>query len=62
MSRKLIGYESVDGHPTQKYEATYNESDKTEKRISGWRPISSFRLGRQLDYGIQEHQNSCSAG
>ena len=31
VSRKLIGPETVDGHPTQKYEVTYTEAGKTEK-------------------------------
>lgn len=31
VSRKLIGSETVDGHPAQKYEVTYSESGKTEK-------------------------------
>lgn len=31
VSRKLIGPETVDGHPTQKYEVTYTRGDKTEK-------------------------------
>jgi hypothetical protein len=31
VSRKLIGTETIDGHPTQKYEITYTEAGKTEK-------------------------------
>ena len=31
VSRKLIGSESIDGHPTQKYEVTVKEGTKTEK-------------------------------
>ena len=31
VSRKLIGAETVDGHPTQKYEVTYAERGKTDK-------------------------------
>jgi hypothetical protein len=31
VSRKLVGAETVDGHPTQKYEVTYTEGGKTEK-------------------------------
>ena len=31
VSRKLIGAETIDGHPTQKYEVTYTEAGKTEK-------------------------------
>ena len=31
VSRKLIGAEPVDGHPTQKYEVTYAERGKTDK-------------------------------
>ncbi|MCX5886586.1 MAG: DUF4412 domain-containing protein [Proteobacteria bacterium] len=30
MSRKLVGAESIDGHPTQKYEVTLKEGIKTE--------------------------------
>ena len=31
VSRKLIGSENIDGHPTQKYEVTIREGTKTEK-------------------------------
>jgi hypothetical protein len=31
VSRKLIGSENIDGHPTQKYEVTVREGTKTEK-------------------------------
>jgi hypothetical protein len=31
VSRKVIGAETVDGHPTQKYEVTYAEGGKTGK-------------------------------
>ncbi len=31
VSRKLVGSETIDGHPTQKYEVTYTEPGKTEK-------------------------------
>jgi len=31
VSRKLIGSETIDGHPTQKYEITVREGTKTEK-------------------------------
>ena len=31
VSRKLIGHEKVDGHPTEKYDVTYTESGKTER-------------------------------
>ena len=31
VSRKLLGTETVDGHPTQKYEVTYTQGGKTEK-------------------------------
>ncbi len=31
VSRKLVGSETIDGHPTQKYEITYNTGGKTEK-------------------------------
>ncbi len=31
VSRKLIGAETVDGHPAQKYEVTYTDAGKTEK-------------------------------
>jgi hypothetical protein len=31
VSRKLIGPETVDGHPTQKYEVTHTQGGKTEK-------------------------------
>jgi hypothetical protein len=31
VSRKLIGYEKVDGRPTEKYDVTYTESGKTDR-------------------------------
>jgi hypothetical protein len=31
VSRRMIGAEKIDGHPTQKYEVTYAEGGKTEK-------------------------------
>lgn len=31
ISRKLIGSERIDGHPTQKYEITYTERGKTDR-------------------------------
>jgi hypothetical protein len=31
VSRKVIGAETIDGHPTQKYEVTYTEGGKTDK-------------------------------
>ncbi len=31
VSRKLIGYERVDGHPTEKYDITYAQNGKTER-------------------------------
>jgi Domain of unknown function (DUF4412) len=31
VSRKLLGPETIDGHPTQKYEVTYTEGGKTDK-------------------------------
>ena len=31
ISRQLLGTETVDGHPTQKYEITYMDGDKPEK-------------------------------
>ncbi len=31
MSRKLVGSETIDGHPTKKYEVTYKDGDKVMK-------------------------------
>lgn len=31
ISRKLVGSETIDGHPTKKYEVTYKEGNRVEK-------------------------------
>ena len=35
VSRKLVGRETIDGHPTEKYEVTYTDADK-QQRMYQW--------------------------
>ena len=35
ISRKLVGSETIDGHPTKKYEVTYKETNK-EQKVYQW--------------------------
>jgi hypothetical protein len=56
VSRKLIGTETIDGHPTQKYEVTYTSGGKTDKMYQWMATDIKFPIKMAAIDGTWVHQ------